>query len=219
VYQRFEKKRRNVLETVGQDLDKHRMTIVKYPDPVLKKKCRQVKKNDKKLKEVINKLNTGLKDSSNGIGLSAPQVGEDLCVFVIDHPEHNHAEAESDSVQTYINPEITDTFDKEKVYPQVYTEDGEREEFYEGCLSFPGIYGAVKRWMEIKVKYQTLNEEGDLEFKEEVLQGLTAIVFQHELDHLKGVLFVDHIKKDNGQIFKDTGKDLEELDIDDVMMN
>jgi len=71
--------------------------------------------------------------------------------------------------------------------------DGQREDFYEGCLSFPDLYGTVKRWLKIKVSCKTLNQKGKLEAKEEVLEDLWAIVFQHELDHLNGKLFVDHL--------------------------
>jgi len=184
--------------------------IVEYPDSALKKKFRQVKKNNEELQKVADELKSTLMAAHNGIGLAAHQIGEDLCVFAIHQPGHDH-------VDIYINPEIVETHDKEKVYPQVYTEEGDREEFYEGCLSFPGLYGTVKRWMEIQVKYQTLNEEGKLELKEESLTGLNAIVFQHELDHLKGVLFVDHIAEDNGKIFKESKDGLQEIDIEEVI--
>lgn len=184
--------------------------IVKYPDEILRQKCQQVKKVDKKLKEVVDKLKEELKESSNGVGLSAPQIGKSLRFFALQHPGHDH-------IHNYINPKILDTFNKEKVYPQVYTEEGDREEFYEGCLSFPGIYGTVKRWLEIQVKHQTLTENGKLESKEETLEGLIAIAFQHELDHLNGVLFIDHIKQNNGRIFKETETGLEEIGIEDVV--
>lgn len=186
--------------------------IVKYPDPVLTKKCQKVKKNNQKLQSVIDNLISDLKASSNGIGLAAPQIGEILRVFAIHHPGHDH-------IHVYINPEIIDTFDKEKVYPQVYTEEGERDDFFEGCLSFPGIYGTVKRWMEIQVKYQFLDVDGELESKKETLNGLMAVVFQHELDHLNGVLFIDHINENNGKIFKEAKKGLQEVDIGKVISN
>ncbi len=191
--------------------------IVEYPDKILRQKCEKVKKVDDRLLEVVGQLESVLNEVTNSLGLAAPQVGENLAVFGIDQTENQHSE-ESDSINIYINPQIIDTFDKEKVYPQVYTHNGDRENFYEGCLSFPNLYGTVKRWMEVNVRYQTLTN-GRLEAKEEILQGLTAIVFQHELDHLKGVLFIDFIKEDNGKIFKDTEKGLEEIDIEKVISN
>jgi peptide deformylase len=191
------------------------MTIVNYPNEALRQKCQPVKRIDSQVLEVVKKLKLDLKNSPNGVGLAAPQVGEALRILVIDHPE-------GEEIDVYINPEIIDTFGKDKIYPQVYNDEGGKEDFFEGCLSFPGVYGTVKRWLEIKVRYQTfvtskVNSADTLEVKEETIDGLTAIVFQHELDHLDGVLFIDHIKKDNGQAFRDSGDGLEEIDIEKVI--
>lgn len=196
--------------------------IVKYPDPVLREKCREVKNVDEKLEKVVEDLSTTLMEKDNGIGLAAPQIAETLRVFAIKPPGHDHASAESDSAHVYINPQILDRFEKEKIYPQVYTEEGDRDDFYEGCLSIPGIYGTVKRWIEIRVRYQRLStskvsEDPTLEVIEETLEGLMAIVFQHELDHLNGVLFIDHIKEENGQVFKDSGDGLEKIDTEEIL--
>jgi peptide deformylase len=158
--------------------------IVKYPNEILREKCEQVKRADDQLKQIIENLKNDLKEASNGIGLAAPQIGENLRVFAIQHSGHDH-------IHIYVNPQILEIFDKEKVYPQVYTEEEDIEEFYEGCLSFPGYYGT--------------------------LSGLMAIVFQHEFDHLDGVLFIDHIEKDEGKIFKETKDGLQEVNIEVVI--
>jgi len=186
--------------------------IVQYPDPRLREKCQKVKRNDENLQDLISDLTTTLLDADNGIGLASTQIGEDLQVFAIHQPGHDHC-------HVYINPEIIDTFEKDKVYPKVYTEEGDQDNFYEGCLSIPGIYGTVKRWMEIQVKYQTLTQDGKLESKKDNLTGLNAIVFQHELDHLEGVLFIDHIKDEDGEIFKESEDGLQEIDIEEVITN
>ncbi len=185
--------------------------IVKYPDKILRQKSIKIKQVNDKVIEVADKLKSTLNNKDNGIGLAAPQIGENLSIFAIHHPGHDH-------IHLYINPQIIDTFDKEKVYPQVYTHNGDRENFYEGCLSFPNLYGTVKRWMEVNVRYQTL-VNNKLETREEGIEGLMAIVFQHELDHLKGVLFVDHIKEEKGSIFKEDKGELKEVDIEKVISN
>lgn len=186
--------------------------IVKYPNKILSQKCQKVTEVDEDVLKVIDKLKSSLIDASNGVGLAAPQVGENLSIFAIrDHSNEN--------IQIYINPQIMVALDKEKIYPQVYTEEGEREEFYEGCLSFPKFYGTVKRWMEIKVKYQVINKKNKLETKKDKLTGMMAIVFQHELDHLEGVLFIDRINEEEGSIFKEDGGKLNEIDVEKVSSN
>ena len=73
--------------------------------------------------------------------------------------------------------------------------------FLEGCLSFPGFFGRVKRWLSIRAIWQEV--KGDkLVKKEESLSGFEAVVWQHERDHLDGVMFVDRVKKDKGKFFK-----------------
>jgi len=106
-----------------------------------------------------------------GIGLAAPQVNIDKRVVVIDVSE------EKNDLKILINPEIT-------------YQDGQQE-YEEGCLSIPGIFGMVERAAEIEVKAQDI-EGNILEFQAD---GLLAICVQHEIDHLNGVLFIDHLSK------------------------
>lgn len=104
---------------------------------------------------------------SRGVGLAAPQIGEPYRFFVMDA---------GDKVRKVINPEILST-------------GNSLAEMEEGCLSVPGIHKKVKRPKRIHVRYQ--NEMG--ETVEEDLKDYPARVFQHEFDHLNGVLFVDRI--------------------------
>ncbi|MCK5455075.1 MAG: peptide deformylase, partial [Calditrichia bacterium] len=108
---------------------------------------------------------------NEGVGLAATQVNVVKQVFVIDKGLIDEAW----EVQAYINPEILES-------------EG-LENLEEGCLSIPGIRAEVERPPAIKVKYQNL----DGKLIEEQLEGLIAKVFQHEFDHLNGVLFVDRI--------------------------
>lgn len=118
-------------------------------------------------------------ESYGGIGLAAPQIDIDKKICVILLPEENDRYGELESSTRFImsNPEI------EVISP-------ETAGFWEGCLSVPGLRGYVERPQKVKVTY--LNE--DSEQKEVILEGFLATVFQHELDHLWGKLYIDRLK-------------------------
>ncbi|MDI9483281.1 MAG: peptide deformylase [Bacillota bacterium] len=143
-------------------------------DDVLRKKCKPVKKIDKRLQELVDDMIETMYDA-NGIGLAAPQVGILKRVVVIDIGE---------GPMVLINPEII-------------SQSGEQVEV-EGCLSIPGIWGEVKRPAQIVVK--ALDREG----KSRKIEGtdMLARVLSHETDHLEGVLFEDKVirfvEPDNG---------------------
>lgn len=146
-----------------------KLKIIKYPDPFLKQKCLPVTSFDKELKILAdNMLNTMYE--SDGIGLSAIQVGVLKRVIVIDITE------ELKKPLILINPVITPSNSKFL-------------EFKEGCLSFPGIYESVKRNEEIAVDYNSI-EGKKLSMK---ATGLLSICIQHEVDHLEGVVFLDRL--------------------------
>ncbi len=105
----------------------------------------------------------------DGIGLAAPQVGQAFRLMVMNTPGEPTA---------YFNPEILKTS-----WRKIIIE--------EGCLSVPDVYGLVKRPTRVQVRYQTI--EGEL--KQAWLDGLWARVYQHEVDHLNGVLFIDKTKR------------------------
>ena len=138
--------------------------IVKDGDPVLTKRCRPVEKFDKKLHTLLDDMAETM-HHANGVGLAAPQVGILRRAVVID------ISPEQDSVLELVNPKII-----------AYS--GEQEG-NEGCLSFPGQWGIVKRPNYVKVKAQNrFGEEFTVEGTE-----LLARAFCHELDHLNGVVF------------------------------
>ena len=146
-----------------------KLKIIKYPDPFLKQKCLPVTSFDKELKILAdNMINTMYE--SEGIGLSAIQVGVLKRVIVIDITE------ELKKPLILINPVITPSNSKFL-------------EFKEGCLSFPGIYESVKRNEEIAVDYNSV-EGKKLSMK---ATGLLSICIQHEVDHLEGVVFLDRL--------------------------
>ena len=153
-----------------------RAPIVKYPNPVLKKKCQEVKE----VTEEIRNLGWNIIETmtaNKGIGLAAPQVGELKRIIAV-HPiqERTPEEKASKEPQIFINPKIIKK-SKETIIDE------------EGCLSFPGLWLKIKRSKGVEV--EALNEKGEkIHLKAE---GLPARILQHEIDHLDGILFIDRI--------------------------
>ena len=142
------------------------MKIYVYESSILRTKSTEVEVVDDELRLVLDKM-MKVMEEANGIGLAANQVGIDKRFFVLD--------VEGRKIKV-INPEILEFGD-------------ELVEFEEGCLSIPGIYKNVTRPEKIRVKYMDENNE----IHEELLDGRLSRAFQHELDHLDGVLFIDKI--------------------------
>ena len=147
--------------------------IVKYGTPSLREKSKEVHKISKKVQVLIDDLYDTLY-SANGVGLAAPQIGENLRVFVIDVG----VDKKTMNPITFINPKI---IKKEGAVNS-----------YEGCLSFPEAYTNVRRYKYVKVK--ALNEKGRPFILEANEGSLLARCIQHEFDHLDGILFVDHCR-------------------------
>jgi peptide deformylase len=153
--------------------------IVFVPDPVLRKKAKTVTKFDEKLQTLIDDMVETMRQAP-GVGLAAPQVGVLERVIVVEYYE-NEEDEENEADQpapkrlyTVVNPEIT-------------RKSADVEEGSEGCLSVPGYLGEVERPISITVKAQTrYGQPVTLKLKD-----WTARIFQHEIDHLNGVLFTD----------------------------
>ena len=131
---------------------------------------------------------------AGGIGLAAPQIGISKQVAVIELPESNERYPDAPSSEQYIifNPKITNLSD-------------EKQSYWEGCLSVPGLRGLVERPSNIKIDYLDENaREQSIE-----LSGFLATVFQHELDHLFGKIYIDHITDTKLIIFESEAHFLE----------
>jgi peptide deformylase len=152
--------------------------IVRYGDSVLRNESKPVEKIDDKVKALVHDLFDTLR-RAKGLGLSAPQVGENLRIFIIDLTQVDF-DAEP---LVIINPEIIEK--KGEVIGE------------EGCLSFPGLYFDVPRGEQVVVEYQDL--EGSR--KRIRAYGLTARAIQHENDHLDGVLFIDYLSAAQRDLF------------------
>ena len=161
-----------------------RMAILKIyetPDPVLREISKPVEEVTDWHRQLIKDMFETMYDAP-GIGLAAVQVGEPIRMLVIDLQEPEDPENPESKVikdpRVFINPEILETSDNDVPYT-------------EGCLSVPEQYADVMRPDKIKARW--LDENG--ERHEEEIEGLLAVCLQHEMDHLEGVLFIDHLSK------------------------
>ena len=175
------------------------MKIITVPNPILTQKSKPVTNFDLKLKNFCQNLIKTLLSAKNpsGIGLAAPQVGKNWRIFTIALP--------GKKPQIFINPKIT-YHSKEKKYFQLRN-NNHREPFLEGCLSIPKIYGTVKRWPKIKAVWQNEKEEK----QQAAFSNLKAIVFQHEYDHLNGILFTQRVIKQKGQLTEEKNGEIEKI--------
>ena len=154
------------------------LDIATYPDPVLREKCQEVESIDSEIQTLLeNMIETVI--YAQGVGLAAPQIGVPLRIIAFDGGDQKEHE-----ISVLINPEI------------IEREGNTKDE--EGCLSIPEIYAKVRRAEKITVK--GLNRHGEELVLEET--GRTALVLQHEIDHLDGVLFWDRIGKVKRDILK-----------------
>lgn len=165
------------------------MQLVKAPDSKLKIQTKPVKKIKPALLQTLKdmiKLTKTFKEPE-GVGLASTQVGLDESFFVAKN---------GPKFITVINPKVLSSGKRTKKY-------------FEGCLSSPDIWGEVRRHTNIKVSYQ--DQTGKLTISS--LKGVLAWIFQHEIDHLNGILFQDRVLEQKGQFYKFTGKDKTGTDI------
>ncbi len=151
-------------------------TIVTLPDPVLRRKAHPVSKFDKELQTLIDDMVDTMRDAP-GVGLAAPQVGISQRLIVVEYaepPEDDEEKEVKPKLYVMVNPEIVKT-SEQKVLG------------VEGCLSIPGLVGEVDRYTMVQIK--GLNRRGQpMKVKAE---GWLARIFQHEIDHINGVVFPD----------------------------
>lgn len=150
------------------------LKITPYGNPLLRKQSARIEKIDAEIKQLAADMIDTMR-AANGLGLAAPQVGRSLQLFVLDW----NVVEEGTPAEAYINPEIIE-FAGNNVSKQ------------EGCLSVPKVFADVIRPNKVHVRYQNL--KGKL--VEETLVDLPARIFQHEFDHLQGVLFIDRVTAD-----------------------
>ena len=153
------------------------LPIYIYGHPILRTLCKNINPDYQNLDVLIDDMFATMKNA-HGVGLSAPQIGRSINLFIIDlsvYAEENPLLA--DTKEVFINPVIVKEF-------------GEVDIHNEGCLSIPGLRADVERKNTIEVTYY------DQQWKRHSVQmdGILARVFQHEYDHLNKVLFIDYLK-------------------------
>ncbi|MBB5268502.1 peptide deformylase [Algibacter amylolyticus] len=150
---------------------------------LLRKKSAYIKPNSKDLvlKTFINRLYATVRNSSSlGVGIAAPQVGILKNIIWV-----QRFDKEEFPFEVYLNPKIVSYSEKKQTVK-------------EGCLSIPNRSETLdSRSLSITIDYDTMNSE----HKTETVSGFTSVIFQHEIDHLNGILYLDHLKKD----IKNTG--------------
>lgn len=154
------------------------LPIVTVPDPVLKQRATEVGTVDDALRRQMDNMLDTMYDAP-GIGLAANQIGLLNRVLVMDLSERLE-----DGVEPKRNPIYM-------VNPEIIFKSEEPSEMEEGCLSIPGQYALVQRPAIVRVKYLDYNGQG----QEMEASGLLSHCVQHEIDHLDGVLFIDHLSK------------------------
>ena len=140
--------------------------IYTFADPVLRRKAQPVERVDRATRRLVDDMIATMREA-DGVGLAAPQVGVSQRIFVAEVDEH---------VYVLVNPEIADA-------------SAETETADEGCLSLPGYQGPVERPIRVTVKGQNRRGKGVTI----VAEGLLARCFQHEIDHLDGILYTDRM--------------------------
>lgn len=177
--------------------------IIALPNPHLRQKSQRVGVITPEILQIIDDMKSATiswdesRDHEVGVALAAVQIDRLYKIVVV---RNNYDDKSDQTFTTFINPEIT-------------KRDGEIIEDYEGCLSVPNMYGKVGRHSKVKVK--ALGADGK-EFRV-TAEGFLARIFQHEIDHTNGIVFIDHIK-DNPKAFYrlDDKGELKELDYDEV---
>mmetsp|Transcript_115888 Transcript_115888/g.322668 ORF Transcript_115888/g.322668 Transcript_115888/m.322668 type:complete len:254 (-) Transcript_115888:75-836(-) len=159
----------------GYDTQRKVLPIVKYPHPALRRENEAIEVFDEKLHMLAVNLFDTLREEGGGVGLAAPQVGVNKRVMA-------YLEMRGDKAvgKLLVNPRIT-----------ARSEDFDSD--IEECLSFPGIKGPVERPIWVDVEAQTV----DGKMRTMRIEGFEARLFQHEYDHLDGVVFIDHLDENS----------------------
>ena len=147
--------------------------ILTVPNPILKQVSKPVDAVTDEIRALMDDMLDTMYDAP-GIGLAAVQIGEPINVIVMDLAR----EGEKPKPQYFVNPEILE--DVETTTP-----------YEEGCLSVPDVYDMIDRPERVKLTYLDYNGERVTEWAE----GLYAVCIQHEMDHLKGIVFIDYLSR------------------------
>ena len=168
------------------------LPIVAYGDPVLRKVCVAIDSDYPNLEELIVNMRETMYKAS-GVGLAAPQIGKAIRLFLVDATPFAEDE-DLDEAERKVLADFNHVF----INPKILKEEGDEWAFNEGCLSIPDVREDVFRQEKITIEYQ------DEAFKThtKTLEGLAARVFQHEYDHIEGILFTDKLSSLKKRLIK-----------------
>lgn len=174
-----------ILKTMKEEYE-----ILKLGNPILRLTAKEVSKEEILSENIQNLIDDmwNVMEKAGGIGLAAPQIGISIQLAVI------KLESSSDRYENLEDSEEFIIFN-----PELEVINTEKQGFWEGCLSVPGLRGYVKRPKKLKISY--LNEKA--EKKVVIVEDFLATVFQHELDHLFGYLYVDRLDSTKDLVFED----------------
>ncbi|WP_299121662.1 peptide deformylase [uncultured Tenacibaculum sp.] len=168
------------------------LPIVAYGDPVLRKVGKEIDKDYPQLEKLISDMRETMYNAQ-GVGLAAPQIGKAIRLFLIDASPF----AEDEELEEEDRNVLKD-FNRVFINAKIIKEEGDEWAFNEGCLSIPDVREDVFRQETITIEYQDENFEKHTE----TLSGLAARVFQHEYDHIEGVLFTDKLSSLKKRLIK-----------------
>lgn len=178
------------------------LKIITVPNPILASPTKPVVNFDKKLEKIVAEMIETLEAQTDppGVGLAANQVGLDISLFIIKPTKKSPP-------QVFINPQIL----KLEYLKKTNKKTNNKKELvkFEGCLSIPKIWGPIKRADKILLKYQ---DETGKQF-EKWFSGFEAIIIQHEVDHLQGIVFTQRSLEQGQKLYKEKKDHLEEFRI------
>lgn len=168
------------------------LPIVAYGDPVLRRVGKDIDKDYPDLEDLIENMKETMKNAQ-GVGLAAPQIGRDIRLFLIDASPFAENEELEEEERAFLK-DFKGTF----INARIIEEEGDEWAFNEGCLSIPNINEDVYRPETIRVKYV----DDKFTQRQETLTGLAARIFQHEYDHIDGILFTDKLSSLKKRLLK-----------------
>lgn len=168
------------------------LPIVAYGDPVLRKVAKDIDADYPELEKLITNMWETM-NNAQGVGLAAPQIGKAIRIFLIDASPFSDDEDLSEEDRNVLK-----NFKHVFINAQIVSEEGDEWAFNEGCLSIPDIREDVFRKEQITIEYQ----DESFAKQTKTLNGLAARIFQHEYDHIEGILFTDKLSSLKKRLLK-----------------
>lgn len=180
------------------------LKIITVPNKILNSINKPVTNFDSRLKKLIKEMDKTLivQQDPFGVGLAAPQVGENLRLFII-------KPTPKAKIETFINPRIVKTISSTSEVTTPASKPKPKKTPLEGCLSIPHIWGPIKRTKKILIEFQTVNGEKLSKW----YFGFKAVIIQHEIDHLDGILFTQRAIEQKSALFEEKEGKLEKIGV------